>query len=289
MPPRVAPTRIVSGRQTTDAYNTRKAQVYSLQLCNSIAAHVVDATLAQTARGQSAAHVPDFLRMVKYFGKIDDGSRPTKRRRCWDDAAPAPVLAGGAAPAADGDAAPALVLAEVAAPADDGDAMNLDAEINDATPAPMLAEVAAPAADDDAAPALVLAEVAAPADDGGAMDVDAEQTKGPPKTSASEGGSMSDDGGTGRRRSRHRRPMQPEPHANLKAFASELREGGYRTLAPVFRDLRGNAMSASSTGHIHHPRNLARDRPKAPPICPPQEDVEAQGAAAVTLASEGVA
>ena len=57
------------------------------------------------------------------------------------------------------------------------------------------------------------------------------------------------------RRRRHPPEMRPETLSELKSSydSRNLREN---SVAPMFLDLRGNALSVNSTGHIHHPRNL---------------------------------
>ena len=70
-------------------------------------------------------------------------------------------------------------------------------------------------------------------------------------------GAEGEDGG-------RRRPKQivAESREVLRASARELEAADLRvpTAAECLRDLRGNLLSASSHGHVHHPRNLGRVR-----------------------------
>ena len=58
-----------------------------------------------------------------------------------------------------------------------------------------------------------------------------------------------------RRRRRHQPKLRQETVSELKSsYDSENLQG--KSVAPMFLDPRGNAMSVNSTGHIHHPCNL---------------------------------
>ena len=48
----------------------------------------------------------------------------------------------------------------------------------------------------------------------------------------------------------------------MTRFADELRRGEHAVPAETITDLRGNAMSIKSTGHIHHPTRLGEEVPK---------------------------
>ena len=59
----------------------------------------------------------------------------------------------------------------------------------------------------------------------------------------------------GERRRRHQPKLRQETVSELKSsYDSENFQG--KSVAPMFLDPRGNAMSVNSTGHLHHPCNL---------------------------------
>ena len=59
----------------------------------------------------------------------------------------------------------------------------------------------------------------------------------------------------GERRRKHQPEIRHETVSELKnSYDSRNLQG--KSVAPMFLDPRGNAMSVNSTGHIHHPRNL---------------------------------
>ena len=59
----------------------------------------------------------------------------------------------------------------------------------------------------------------------------------------------------GERRRRHQPKLRQETVSELKSsYDSENLQG--KSVAPMFLDPRGNAMSVNSIGHIHHPCNL---------------------------------
>ena len=59
------------------------------------------------------------------------------------------------------------------------------------------------------------------------------------------------------KRNRHnRKPMNSVGVEALKGFRDHLRDHGLPPRAETIKDPRGNLMSITSTGHIHHPLNL---------------------------------
>ena len=59
-----------------------------------------------------------------------------------------------------------------------------------------------------------------------------------------------------KRDGRNRKPMSSVSVAALKGFGDGLRDHGLPPPVETIEDLRGNRMSITSTGHIHHPLNL---------------------------------
>ena len=63
-----------------------------------------------------------------------------------------------------------------------------------------------------------------------------------------------------KRPGRKRRPMSRVSLETLKNFGNLLRDGGLPKPVETTEDPRGNQMSITSTGHIHHPKNLPISR-----------------------------
>ena len=61
-----------------------------------------------------------------------------------------------------------------------------------------------------------------------------------------------------KRPGRKRRPMSRVSLETLKNFGNLLRDGGLPKPVETTEDPRGNQMSITSTGHIHHPKNFTR-------------------------------
>jgi hypothetical protein len=60
---------------------------------------------------------------------------------------------------------------------------------------------------------------------------------------------------------RRERPMVPVSRNTLEEFGKKIENGACRKTVPTILDPRQNAMSSTSTGHIHHPRIFLREAP----------------------------
>ena len=64
------------------------------------------------------------------------------------------------------------------------------------------------------------------------------------------------------KRTRQRRSIVSEPLKTLVEFGHELQDGMHSLPAHTVQDLRGNAISVTAVGHIHHPCNLVTGSPE---------------------------